>query len=267
MKIKAWMAASGLAICILAQPAAAGKYEDAEAAYKQGDYATAIRLFQPLAEQGNADAQSQLGIMYLIGDGVPQDYSKALKWLTPAAEHGDTNAQTNLGLMYLTGLGVPEDYAEALKLLRPAAEHGDELAQAGLGRMYKNGLGVPQDYAEALRLLRPAAERGNELAQAGLGDMYENGQGVGQDYVQAHMWFNLAATQIPASDTANRNATNSNCDRVAKHMTPDQIAEAQRLARGWLAAHPNGQRPVRRIANTTEQLRIGLSVGDAFRVL
>ena len=97
--------------------------------------------------------------------------------------------------------------------------------------MYENGEGVAQDYAEAVRWYRLAAEQGYANAQINLGGMYYNGEGVPQDYVQAHMWSNLAAAQGNANAVANR-------DIAASLMTPAQIAEAQRLAREWIAAHP-----------------------------
>ena len=79
------------------------------AAAKSGDFATALREWEPLAEQGHADAQFNLGVMYNTGDGVPQDYKTAVKWYTLAAEQGHADAQINLGVMYDEGLGVPED--------------------------------------------------------------------------------------------------------------------------------------------------------------
>jgi uncharacterized protein len=65
---------------------AAGPYEDGIAAYEKGDYATALSLMRPLAEQGNADAQHSLGVMYNDGQGVPQDYAAAVSWYRKAAE-------------------------------------------------------------------------------------------------------------------------------------------------------------------------------------
>ena len=81
----------------LTTAAAAGPFEDADAAYQRGDYATALRLWRPLGEQGNALAQFNLGIMYRRGQGVPQDYAEAVKWNRLAAEQGDAEAQHNLG--------------------------------------------------------------------------------------------------------------------------------------------------------------------------
>jgi uncharacterized protein len=102
----------------IAGAAVAGPLEDADAASERGDFAAAYRLLRPLAEQGVALAQTNLGFMYANGSGAPQDYSKALEWFRKAADQGFAIAQTNLGIMYYMGLGVPQDYAEAMKWLR-----------------------------------------------------------------------------------------------------------------------------------------------------
>ena len=123
------------------------------------------------------------------------------------------------------------DYATALKEWRPLAEQGDVDAQFNLGVMYDMGHGVPpQDYGEAVRWYRLAAEQGYASAQVNLGVLYGDGLGVLQDHVQAHMWANLAAAQNQGSAIKFRAA-------LAKDMTPEQIAEAQRLTREWLAQH------------------------------
>ncbi len=76
----------------LTAPARAG-WDEAEAAYQRGDYATAIREFCPLAKQGHAKAQHNLGVMYENGQGVPQDDAEAVKWYHKAAEQGHATAQ------------------------------------------------------------------------------------------------------------------------------------------------------------------------------
>ena len=86
---------------------------------------------------------------------------------------------------------------------------------------YKHG-----DYTTALREFRPLAEQGDVGAQFHLGFMYRLGQGVPKDYVLANMWLNLAAAQGDKDSAELR-------DRIAKLMSPEQIAEAQRLAREW----------------------------------
>ena len=128
----------------LAAPAWAG-FDEGAAAYKRGDYATALREWRPLAKQGNANAQFFLGVMYDKGLGVPQDYAEALQWYRKAAEQGNAGAQHNLGFMYAKGEGVAQDYGEAMKWYRKAAEQGDANAQINLGFMYDMGRAVTQD--------------------------------------------------------------------------------------------------------------------------
>ena len=114
------------------------------------------------------------------------------------------------------------DFAAELKITRPLATKGEAWAQSNLGGMYVNGEGVLQDYAEAVKWFKLAAAQGSEMAQYNLGRMYAIGQGVPIDYVRAHMWFNLVAV---------KGAGGKNRDILAKKMTPQQIAEAQKLAR------------------------------------
>jgi len=134
------------------------------------------------------------------------DYAVAFNEWRPLAEQGDAVAQFNLGLMYKNGHGVLQDFAEALRWYRLAAEQGDALAQLTLGVMYANGQGVPQDDTEAVRWYRLAAEQGHALAQLNLGWRYNNGQGVPQDFVTAHMWYNLAAADGVSVAVDARNA-------------------------------------------------------------
>ena len=109
-----------------------------------------------------------------------------------AAEQGDATAQFNLGIMYANGRGVLKDDAEAVRWYRLAAEQGYADAQFNLGVKYDFGEGVPKDGAEAVEWYRLAAEQGYADAQFNLGGMYANGEGVLKDSVRAHMWFNIA---------------------------------------------------------------------------
>ena len=124
-------------------------------AYDTGDYSLALDEFTPLAEQGDASAQYNLGEMYRRGDGVPQDFATAMKWYTLSAEQGDAAAQYNLGQMYRR---------------------------------------VLQDDKTAMKWYTLAAEQENANAQSNLGVMYAEVEGVLQDYVYAHMWYNIAAS-------------------------------------------------------------------------
>ena len=111
-------------------------------------------------------------------------------------------------------------------LAEPAAAGPLEDTDAALKR---------RDYATALRLIRPLAEQGNANAQYNLGALYDNGLGVPQDKVRAYMWFTLSAAQGREGAAAFR-------DLIARRMTPEQIAEAQKLAQEW---KPNTQPPAR----------------------
>ncbi|MGD0400442.1 MAG: retroviral-like aspartic protease family protein [Syntrophobacteraceae bacterium] len=110
-------------------PIGCAGWDEAIAAYNRGDYAKAYKELKELAEQGHANAQYELGYMYVMGQGVRQDYDEAVKWFRKAAEQGNAWGQGALGMMYHYGHGVPQDYAEAEKWLRRAAEQGHAEAQ------------------------------------------------------------------------------------------------------------------------------------------
>jgi TPR repeat protein len=188
-----------LFVCAAALPVAAGPSEDfklAVEAANTGDYATALRLWRPLAEQGIANAQFNLGLMYYQGLGVPQNYAEAASWYRRAGEQGNVDASVNLGLMYLDSRhGVAHDPAEAASWFRKAAEQGDAHAQLLLANMLWEGTDVPVDYIAAVSWYRRAAEQGDAAAQINLGTAYEEGKGVVQDYVLAHKWYNLGTTR------------------------------------------------------------------------
>ena len=113
MRLIRLLAGALVATMLLASSAAAGDWEDAEAAYERRDFATAFQLWKPLADQGDADAQFNLGVMCSNGRGVPEDYTEAAKWFRKAADRGNDKAQFNLALMFHEGTGVPQDYIYA----------------------------------------------------------------------------------------------------------------------------------------------------------
>jgi hypothetical protein len=113
----------------------AGTFEDVQAAFAHGDYATALYFVRPLAEQGDARAEAGLGTMYATGRGVTQDNAEAVKWYRLAADQGLAVAQNNLGDMYQNGHGVPKDEDQALQWYRLAANQGYRTAQANIDRI------------------------------------------------------------------------------------------------------------------------------------
>jgi TPR repeat protein len=186
--------------------APAGPLEDGNAAYKRGDFATALHLFRPLAAQGNPLAQHNIGIMYEQGQGVSQDYAEAVKWYRKAANQGFAQAQHNLGVMHEFGRGVHQDYAEAAKWYRMAANQGLAISQYNFGNMSAKGQGVQQDYSEAARWFRKAADQGFAVAQYSLGVLYANGQNAQPDYAEAAKWFRKASDQGYAAAMSNLGA-------------------------------------------------------------
>jgi TPR repeat protein len=138
------------------------------------------------------------------------------------ADRGLAVAQFNVGLMYDNGQGTSKSKEEATKWYRLAADQGRSDAQYQLGHMFYRH----DNYVEAARWFLRAADQGRADAQSSLGAMYAEGEGVPLDLVQALKWFILAAAQNHKDATENR-------DRAIKHMSHDQTAEAQRLAREW----------------------------------
>ena len=169
-----------------------------EKAFSLGNYAVALREWWPLAEQGVAEAQSNLGHMYKLGLGVPQDYAAAVVWYRRASDQGNVKAQHNVGSAFYTGKGV---------LL---------------------------DHVEAAHWFRKAADRGHFKAQFNLGLMYAKGEGVPSDNVRAYKWFFLAASRARLDKNHHRMVRALFI--VAKRMTRDQITEARRLIREWKAS-------------------------------
>jgi hypothetical protein len=130
----------------------------------KGDYAGALKEIRPLAQKGDSNAQSNLGMMYATGRGVPQNSIEAEKWIRKAAEQGLAEAQYNLGLINVKGLGVPQNNAEALKWFRKSSDQGYAKAQYSLGVMYLQGLGVPKNLEQAYMWWYLSGSKGNQDA-------------------------------------------------------------------------------------------------------
>ncbi len=127
-------------------------------AYNRGDYDTALKEFRLAAEQGDAQAQFKLGVMYDEGQGVAQDYEEAARWFRLAAEQGHALAQNNLGVVYGKGQGVKQDYVIAHKWTNLASMQGYENAIKNLG--FLEEMMTPAQIAEAQRLVREWTPRG-----------------------------------------------------------------------------------------------------------
>ena len=159
------------------------------------NYVEAVKWFRKAADQNHAASQSNLGVCYALGQGVPKDEAEALKWYRKAAGQGNAGGLVNLGNCYFNGQGVAKDDVEAVKWYRKAAEQNDAVAQNNLGACYSKGEGVAKSDAEAAKWYRKAAEQDNTEAQCNLGVFYANGQGVTKDYAEAAKWYRAAAQQ------------------------------------------------------------------------
>lgn len=170
-------------------------FEDGESAFARGDFALALREWRPLAEQGDARAQNEIGKMYSSGQGVAKDERLAFMWWKRAADQGYARAQYNVGLSFQQGHGVAKDPKEAASWYRKAADQGRVLAQFNLGDLYARGIGVDKDLREAVRWWMKAAEQGHADAQFNVGEAFLNGEGVDTDPVEAVKWYRRAAEQ------------------------------------------------------------------------
>ncbi len=192
-----------VAIVLLLTAAFAADFQTGLDAYNRGDFAAALKEWQPLAEQGEANSQYNLGLLYARGQGVPQDYKQAIAWYQKAAEQGVPAAEYNLGVMYANGQGVAANQEEAKKWFLKAADKGVGEAVTGLATIYSEGEGAFQNYAEAEKWYRKAAEQGVASAAFNLGVMYDVGQGVKQSYPDALKWYHQAADGGYASAMTN----------------------------------------------------------------
>lgn len=145
-------------LAVMSSTQAYAGFQEGSNAYKRGDYLTAIAEWRPIAEKGDARAQTAIGIMYAEGKGVPVDYAQAVQWLQLAANQGSADAQGILGGMYEEGKGVRRDCSKAVKWYQLAADQGMIEAQVNLAYLFATGK-----------------------------------CGIARDYVKAHMWYNLAA--------------------------------------------------------------------------
>lgn len=157
------------------------------------DSKQAVYWYKKAAESGSASAQSNLGYMYKVGTGVPIDNREALNWWNKAAKKGDAQAQYNLGQLYLFGDGVEKSFSLAASWHQMAADQEYTGSEYSLGLMYFRGEGVEQNHQLAFELIGRAAGKNDMDSQAQLGFMYANGYGVSKDIAKAKHWYALAA--------------------------------------------------------------------------
>jgi TPR repeat protein len=197
---------------------------EALAAYRKGDYQTALKLWQPYRDQGDDFAQELFGDAYEHGKGVKQNYAEAAKWYRKSAEQGNSSAQRKLGILYRDGKGVKQDDAEAQKWF-----HANDLRR-GIAAHARN------DDETALKLCRLMAAQGNAEAQFYIGRLYEEGgqdvipvyiSPIKQDWVEAYYWYSLAVHSSNDPEYAKAR------HRAESHLTEEQISAMNKRADEW----------------------------------
>jgi uncharacterized protein len=214
-------------VLFLSLPAHADQLQDGEAAFDRRDYQTALKLLQPLADQGNPDAQYWIGLVHTISwYGATRDDAAAMKWFRKSADQSNPDAQREIGNMFGCGCGVKQDYAAAKNWYQKAADQGNAEAQSKLGGMYEAGQGVKKDPAESLKWYRKAADQADAPAQSALSRMYEAGQGVKRDYVEAYYWWALSQKFDVMVDRSLE-------EEQPKNLTLEQVEAVKRRVAEW----------------------------------
>jgi uncharacterized protein len=151
-RVRAWIAGGWAALLVLtAAPARADDFRQGLSAFNRAEYTESVRLWRPLAEQGNADAQAGLGYLYYHGLGVRQDYTAAADWYRRAAEQDQPDAQLFLGTLFYNGTGVRQSFIEAYKWCDIAQTNG--ASQAGPCREAAQQRLSDLELAESMRLI------------------------------------------------------------------------------------------------------------------
>ena len=180
---------------------------------------------------GSAEAAFELGQAYQLGAGVEQNDAKAMKWWLQAAEKDFVPAYKQLGKTYRFGTAnVERDLQQSRHWFTKAAERGDTDSQQRLADFYRFGEGTDRNITKAIDLYERAAEGGNGSAQYILGTLYDFGSEVEPDRIAAFKWYTIAERNYASFKFRKSD--------LSEKLTPEQITEAERMARDWLAAHP-----------------------------
>ncbi|MBI3560267.1 MAG: sel1 repeat family protein [Gammaproteobacteria bacterium] len=167
----------------------AGPLEEGHQAFDAQHYEQAYKLWLPLAQQGNAEAQYNLALLFKNGLGIPKDERKALEWFHQAAHQGMTDAMYNIGVMYYEGKGAYRSDKSAIEWWQLGADNNHPNCEYNLGVMYAYGMGIQKDLNKALKLWQAAAQQGHAEARAMLVRAYEGKiPGVKADPALASQW-------------------------------------------------------------------------------
>jgi uncharacterized protein len=167
----------------------AGPLEEGHQAFNAQHYDEAYRLWLPLASKGEAEAQYNIALLLMKGQGVPKDERKALEWFHKAAHQGMTDAMYNIGVMFYEGKGAYRSDQSAIEWWQLAADGGNANGQYNLGVMYAFGIGIGKDIAKAMSLWQAAAAQAHPDAIDMLINAYSGKlAGSKADPAQAKYW-------------------------------------------------------------------------------
>lgn len=198
---------------------AGANYDDAMLAFENQDYATALNIVLPLAQNNDVEAMTLLGRVYDEGFNKAKE---AFAWFKKAAELGNAQAQVELAELYDAGEGVTQDTEQAVKWYEKAAEQGHEEAQLALGLHYLEDL---EDNATAIEYFEKAAAQGNATAQYRLGLLYLGDAGVPTNNLKAWVYFSLAADKVTEAAQAR--------DVLELEMSNVQLKQATLALKQW----------------------------------
>lgn len=234
MALRGWIGASMVLLACTLLPTAVHSQDAAAGreAFLRADYAAARRIFEPLAEAGDPEAQYWIGVMYAHGRGYPPVCRQAVRWYEMAARQGHAEAAFSVGFMLYNGWGaehdecfLPANPERAGPWLRQAAEAGNARAQFMVARMYAEGNGFLRSADAAFDWMAQAAASGLTEAQYELALMYAEAG----NRVDAWAWFALLAERgYPGAAI--------NTGLLAENMTEEQLDEARARAEALRAA-------------------------------
>jgi TPR repeat protein len=186
-----------------------------------------------LAEQGNAEAQNEMGEMIERGMAGPVDFTQAASWFQKSAMQGYAAGQRNLGILYKNGVGVSRGTTQTLSWLTNAANQNDAMAAYELGNIYRFGALVPKNLAAAAHWYSVAAEHGSVPGQGALATLYAQGDGLPKDDAKAWQWF-----LIFSAHDQDVGISYDFMGQVEPTITPGQLLVAKQAAREWWKSHP-----------------------------
>ncbi|MEQ9918630.1 tetratricopeptide repeat protein [Pectobacterium aroidearum] len=197
---------------------------------------------QQLANQGNADAQLELGDRYYDGNGVEENDEQAKAWYMKAAEQGNADAQYEIGAMYFD----EQESAKAIPWFKKAAARGNADAQFQLAIMYIKGFGTAPNYGTAFKYAKDAAENNLQSAQLALSGLYIDGVGVSKDYAQAYFWFSIfnrgEKNNVLLENPEIKKLIQTiekKAQQIEKNMSQSDLLESKRLQDEFISKHNN----------------------------